>query len=274
MATLRDDFLINAFYCACANWKANELATPFPPPWRIGDLKDTRGIVNALDNDVESSEKLKWLIEWITKPTKLRLELVSSLQESLKASETPFQLLDDTMTKLDAPDYVFKVHHASDFDEKHVRLASKHGSFLAFHGTSFENAHSILHHGLLNHTTQRAVFGHGIYVASRLDVARAFCKPGSSRLRNNVRDKLDVVFACQVINHPESVFQEKRKHVDHNVLDDAIPPGYFVVQDNDMIKIRYILVYRHAATLNGGLDDYLKFALLFLAALYFFNLLR
>ena len=50
---------------------------------------------------------------------------------------------------------------------------------LAFHGTSFENMHSILHNGLLNLSGTRlertgSAFGQGIYLSTEMSVAYAF----------------------------------------------------------------------------------------------------
>lgn len=53
------------------------------------------------------------------------------------------------------------------------------GRLLAFHGSSLENLHSILHNGLLNLSGTRlertgAAFGQGIYLSTELSVAFAF----------------------------------------------------------------------------------------------------
>jgi len=269
--TSEHNFLIDIFYAACVSWKSTELATPFPPNWGLGDRKDIRGVINALndlEHHVETDEKLQTLRKWITTPAKVCLQQTSSLNVALAGSGQQVMLAD----KHHAPNVVFAVEQLRE-DTRFTQSASKFGSTLAFHGTSLENCHSILHHGLLNHTTQRAIFGHGVYLARRLDVARAFSKTGLGRNVNGKRSRLEIVFACEVVNHPESVYTEQL-HKEQTVLDDPVPPGYFVVQDNDMIKVRYILVYLHDATSSDSIEVYLKVGVFLLGFLYFLSLLR
>ena len=48
------------------------------------------------------------------------------------------------------PDYVFRLEYAAEQEARFQDWATPHGTFQAFHGSSVERFHSILHNGLLN----------------------------------------------------------------------------------------------------------------------------
>lgn len=48
------------------------------------------------------------------------------------------------------PDYVFRLEYVAEHEARFQELATPHGTFHAFHGSSVERFHSILHNGLLN----------------------------------------------------------------------------------------------------------------------------
>ena len=48
------------------------------------------------------------------------------------------------------PDYVFRLEYTTEQEARFQELATPHGTFHAFHGSSVERFHSILHNGLLN----------------------------------------------------------------------------------------------------------------------------
>ena len=66
--------------------------------------------------------------------------------------------------------------------------AQKHGSVVAYHGSSVENWHSITQNGLKNHSGTRherngAAFGDGIYLAADLKVSQSFTGAGRPDFR-------------------------------------------------------------------------------------------
>ena len=46
--------------------------------------------------------------------------------------------------------YAFHLQYVAEQEEQFQKLATPHGTFHAFHGSSVERFHSILHNGLLN----------------------------------------------------------------------------------------------------------------------------
>ena len=79
------------------------------------------------------------------------------------------------------------------------------GQALAWHGTSFENLHSVLHTGLLNLSGTRlertgAAFGKGIYFSSEITVAYAFCPASAATAwgRGALGRRLRCLLVCGV----------------------------------------------------------------------------
>ncbi len=48
------------------------------------------------------------------------------------------------------PQYVFEVVYSKEVETNFQSVVGSHGVFFAFHGSSLENFHSIVHNGLLN----------------------------------------------------------------------------------------------------------------------------
>jgi poly[ADP-ribose] polymerase 16 len=101
---------------------------------------------------------------------------------------------------------IFLVHGSMD---AMPRASSLNGSVPrhGFHGTAFDNLHSILHKGLLNFSGMKmqrngALYGQGVYLSEDFNVAFSFCN-GAKGLENSViGTRLRVVLVCQV---PEEV---------------------------------------------------------------------
>ena len=53
-------------------------------------------------------------------------------------------------TRSEKPQFIFELVYSNEQEAKFQSIAGSHGVFLAYHGSSVENFHSILHNGLLN----------------------------------------------------------------------------------------------------------------------------
>ena len=56
----------------------------------------------------------------------------------------------NSMTKLEKPQYIFELEYNDEQEAKFQSSVGSHGIMLAYHGSSVENFHSIIHNGLLN----------------------------------------------------------------------------------------------------------------------------
>ena len=52
--------------------------------------------------------------------------------------------------KLEKPKFIFELEYNDEQEAKFQEVVGSHGVMLAYHGSSVENFHSIIHNGLLN----------------------------------------------------------------------------------------------------------------------------
>ena len=53
-------------------------------------------------------------------------------------------------TQSEMPQFIFELVYSNELETKFQSIADSHGVLLAYHGSSVENFHSIIHNGLLN----------------------------------------------------------------------------------------------------------------------------
>ncbi|ORX60887.1 ADP-ribosylation [Piromyces finnis] len=155
------------------------------------------------------------------------------------------------------PSYIFKVNYvqpsSDDPDAKLPRciqhnlefekLKKEYGSFYAYHGSSFENFHSILHYGLQTNLNKRSAFGKGIYTSVDLKLSFTFSKGNTGRGIKSIIGKGNQIVAvalCEIIKHPDIM----QKQIDDSGLYDDLPPNeYFIIKNNAHIRVTHLLVY-------------------------------
>jgi hypothetical protein len=123
---------------------------------------------------------------------------------------------------LSLPDFQFDVNYFQGdclcdphFDE----LASKFGTITAFHGSSLDNWHSIIHNGLKNLSGTKdmkfgALFGNGIYFSEDLVVSRMFSEVGRGWKDGRLGSQLEVVGMFELVNDPQVVLRQQNKDLD------------------------------------------------------------
>eukprot|EP00771_Trimastix_marina_P000825 gnl/Trimastix_PCT/1858.p1 GENE.gnl/Trimastix_PCT/1858~~gnl/Trimastix_PCT/1858.p1 ORF type:complete len:620 (-),score=231.32 gnl/Trimastix_PCT/1858:389-2248(-) len=105
--------------------------------------------------------------------------------------------------------------------EKERRFAEErehHGSFLAFHGSSGENWHSILRRGLKNYSNTQfqshgAAYGAGIYLAPNSNTAFSYVQARAGWQHSKFKGNLNCVALCEVINADPERYRAKPHHV-------------------------------------------------------------
>ena len=141
---------------------------------------------------------------------------------------------------------------------------------MAFHGTSSENAFSVLQNGLKSFSNTRqmrsgAIFGDGVYFCEDHKVAKTFAQSvgsvtkfslvsgvhsllkdmraalqGKSKLLFSLSDEtvtkcsFSVVFHCELIKHPDNFVDSNKE---------STKGAYYVVQDPQHIRLRRVLIY-------------------------------
>uniref|UniRef100_A0A8C3XD95 Poly(ADP-ribose) polymerase family member 16 n=1 Tax=Catagonus wagneri TaxID=51154 RepID=A0A8C3XD95_9CETA len=97
-----------------------------------------------------------------------------------------------------------------------------------------------------------SLFGEGTYLTSDLSLALIYSPHGHGWQRSLLGPILSCVAVCEVIDHPDVKCQMKKKdskeidrrraRIKHSEGGD-IPPKYFVVTNNQLLRVKYLLVY-------------------------------
>jgi len=117
--------------------------------------------------------------------------------------------------------------------------------------------HSILRLGLVPggsgiKKTHGAVFGPGIYLAGKLEVARSFATASRGWKFSSHGGSVLVVAACQVVVHPTI------KRIEPEGSD------YWVCSQTDHVRVRHLLIYRSSGPAQLNYRGLIKFAIIFL----------
>lgn len=107
------------------------------------------------------------------------------------------------------------------------------GSRWAFHGSRLECFHSILNYGLAQHLCKRDLYGEGLYLSTDLDVSLIFSQMGLGWDLSFLPKSLSCVALCEFVPHPQFVNRQKK----------SVPDQYIVIHNNDLVKVRYLLIY-------------------------------
>lgn len=144
------------------------------------------------------------------------------------------------------PQYIFEVvHHNESSSERAFRENLSHfQSCYAYHGSKVFNFYSILNYGLQQHLNQTALFGEGIYLSEELHVSEMFAPTGAGWPKSTLGRHLACIAICEYINDPAFVkTQEENKSAE-------LPEKYILVQNNDLVQVRYLLVYSNKRQLQ------------------------
>ncbi|KAM9854418.1 protein mono-ADP-ribosyltransferase PARP16 isoform 1-T1 [Aulostomus maculatus] len=178
-----------------------------------------------------------------------------------------------------APDFLFEVEYCDQMNARFEKMRAGRDVFYAFHGSRLENFHSIVHNGLHCHLNKNSVFGEGTYLTSDLSMAVLYSPHSSGWKESLLGPLLSCVALCEVIDHPDVKCQVKRKGVltmstqscnidvktaarqnhlssiaDSEIIDRQrsraknseggdVPQKYFVVTNNQLLRVKYLLVY-------------------------------
>ncbi|XP_027544169.1 mono [ADP-ribose] polymerase PARP16, partial [Neopelma chrysocephalum] len=151
-----------------------------------------------------------------------------------------------------APDYLFEVVYCDQMNTKFAETKGERDLIYAFHGSRLENFHSILHNGLHCHLNRTSLFGEGTYLTSDLSLALLYSPHGLGWQRSALGSVLSCVAVCEIIDHPDVKCQVKKKDSEEidrkrarvkNSEGGDVPQKYFVVTNNQLLRVKYLLVY-------------------------------
>ncbi|OXB77650.1 UNVERIFIED_CONTAM: hypothetical protein H355_002959, partial [Colinus virginianus] len=231
-------------------------------------LADTEALpsLKELLEAVPNVEKRSWdLLSWILSPKIFTIRSVKK-QEYKKILE----LMGMSGAAVPAPDFLFEITYCDQMNTKFAETRGERDLIYAFHGSRLENFHSILHNGLHCHLNrvrlplackilgyvsalfQTSLFGEGTYLTSDLSLALLYSPHGLGWQRSMLGSVLSCVAVCEIIDHPDVKCQVKKKDSEEidrkrarvkNSEGGDVPQKYFVVTNNQLLRVKYLLVY-------------------------------
>ncbi|XP_032720589.1 protein mono-ADP-ribosyltransferase PARP16 isoform X2 [Lontra canadensis] len=235
---LAADLRCSLFASALQSYKRDSVLRPFPASYARHDCKD----FEALLADASKLPNLKELLQSSGDKDVRARDLFEKIQKLTGAPHTPVPV----------PDFLFEIEYSNPANAKFYETKGERDLIYAFHGSRLENFHSIIHNGLHCHLNKTSLFGEGTYLTSDLSLALIYSPHGLGWQRSLLGPILSCVAVCEVIDHPDVKCQMKKKdskeidrrraRIKHSEGGD-VPPKYFVVTNNQLLRVKYLLVY-------------------------------
>lgn len=254
------DFEISILICAVQSYKHETILKPFPSTF-LSDSNNNKNF-NELLSAIES---LPAIPEWRTKIKRFNKEQLSlvywflvhknyKLEYSTLINQDKLKELTKYTENFQKPTHVFEIQHNEEknkkFELNKEQLAQKNSSenisltSISFHGTRMDNIYSILHMGLLSHFSKNALFGEGTYLSQEPSISLHYSPANKTWDKSLIGQRMSCLLVTETINDPEHVktgINESAKLPSKNISN--VPEKYFIVRNNEYVRIKYILVY-------------------------------
>jgi len=249
------DVQLSLFVAACSSYRQDSTLRPFPPMYMVEGERD----VDSLLSDVKELPSLSVVLSMLEEGKMLDVKVLKLLLWVLSGG--PSQLKLRTLNKIEAaevlsladtanhppPSYVMAVTTTS--SSRWVADTREKKTFWAFHGSRLDNFHSILHYGLQQHRTKVSLFGEGIYLSEDLGVCLAYSSRGVGWPRSVLGNSVSCLALAQVLDHPSVKLhtEDRERGAVEGSEGGRVPDKYIVVRNNELLHIRYLLVYKHSS---------------------------
>lgn len=261
------DVQLSLFVAAATSYRQDSALRPFPPALLLpGGERDLAGLAAA----IASLPSLAEVRAGLDRPGGVPARLVSLLVWVLGTAGLGLRTLGrqeaDRVLALPGP----QAGHPRPHSVMEVTLvgrraarwerAREHPCLWAFHGSRLDNFHSILHFGLQQHRTKVSLFGEGIYLSRDLGVCLTYSHRGAAWQRSALGGAVSAVALAEVEDHPTQVklassVDRARGEVEGSE-GGRVPDMYVVVRNDELLRVKYLLIYRHEtsrlARLGGG----------------------
>ncbi|XP_062922111.1 protein mono-ADP-ribosyltransferase PARP16 [Mobula hypostoma] len=251
------DLKCSLFMSALQSYRRDSVLRPFPAAYFSGENKD----FDALLADAQSLPSLKQLLESGTIPQKQTLELLTwfclpknlTIKSLGKGGFDEIQeLVGFTTPSAATPDFLFEIVYCDQMNAKFDETKGNRDLIYAFHGSRLENFYSIIHCGLQCHLNKTSLFGEGTYLTSDLSLALLYSPHGNGWDQSILGPVLSCVAVCEIIDHPDvkcpvkgkdtGGIDRRRARVKNSEGGD-VPQKYFVVTNNQLLRVKYLLIY-------------------------------
>ncbi|CAF1006792.1 unnamed protein product [Rotaria magnacalcarata] len=157
------------------------------------------------------------------------------------------------------PNFAFEINYNQIRNERFNDLTQNdhYQKLFAYHGTRLDNLHSILHIGFLGHMNKLSLFGSGTYFSVEPSVSLHY-SPFATVWPNSLLGKrLSCLLLCEIIDQPDHVKRatenERSNNQERRTVRDsqagAVPDKYVVVTSNELVRVKYILIYAESSEL-------------------------
>ncbi|KAM4748494.1 protein mono-ADP-ribosyltransferase PARP16 [Rhinophrynus dorsalis] len=254
---LAADLKCSLFVSALKSYKRDSVLRPFPPFYTSDQYKDfdaliadtgaLPGLREIMHHKKDKDQKILDLLSWILSE---KLFTIKSLKKD--KYEEVRALLGSPSLALPTPDFLFEIEYCEKLRAKFQETRGERDVIYALHGSRLENFHSILHNGLHCHLNKTSLFGEGTYLTSDLSLALLYSPHGQGWTQSVLGSVLSCVAVCEMIDHPDVKCQAKKKdssEIDRkrararNSEGGDVPQKYFVVTNNQLLRVKYLLVY-------------------------------
>ncbi|XP_058464519.1 protein mono-ADP-ribosyltransferase PARP16 [Malaya genurostris] len=245
------DLQISLFVAAARSFKYDSCLQPFPPEYLVNGEKNIEELKRILDefpklhelNLDNLGDRAVCLLFWILcTQSGPRLRTVPQTEFDSVLANAPCQ------ATFQRPQLIFQVLHPDDShsERKFRQNLDCFPTHHAYHGSKVFNFYSILSYGLQQHLNKTALFGEGIYLSAELHVSQMFSPTGAGWTKSTLGSHLACTALCEYIDNPAYV-----KCQEENQSTTDIPEKYILVKNNDLIQVRYLLVYSSKRTVDS-----------------------
>ncbi|KXJ79711.1 hypothetical protein RP20_CCG028423 [Aedes albopictus] len=241
--SLAADLRLSLFISAARSFKYDSCLQPFPPDF----IKNKEKKIDELNGVLDGLAPLKELnIADLAGPRLDLLHWILCQQSNPGLRTVPKTDFDSVLAKapclasVQRPQQIFEVVYREDaHSERRFREnADQFTRHYAYHGSKLFNFYSILNYGLQQHLNQTALFGQGIYMSAELHVTQMFAPTGAGWARSALGSHLACTALCEYVDNPAYV----KCQVESSSWND-IPEKYILVKNNELVQVRYLLVY-------------------------------
>ncbi|XP_050074907.1 protein mono-ADP-ribosyltransferase PARP16-like [Anopheles maculipalpis] len=264
------DLRLSLFVSAARSFRYDSCLQPFPPDFMQNNEKCIDQLCQVLDT-VPSVADLPAGLHTLGEQTIGLLHWILCRQARPALRTVPKPQFDEVLSKCPCyakyavPNHIFEVLYRENnsseraFQDHATEYRTRH----AFHGSRLFNFHSILHYGLQQHLNKVSLFGEGIYLSAELQVSQMFSPNGSGWNKSILGTQLACIALCEYVDNPNYV---KSQEDTPPSADDgrtpatgtndgssimtasltgngSIPERYILVKNNELVQIRYLLLY-------------------------------
>ncbi|KAG1681213.1 Mono [ADP-ribose] polymerase PARP16 [Nymphon striatum] len=266
---LSADLKFSLFNAALNSYRYNSVLDPFPSVFIESEAKED-GIIELVimrkiaskAPSLETLKKYQTSANWKSNPELCSLlkwlYLSSNFPKLRRLNNSDVSLTIIRFLKIQklvkqegdskAPSHVFEIIYNSENEDLFQSRRAGQKILYGYHGSRIENFHSILHCGLKSHLNKTSVYGTGTYLSSELSVSLVFSPTGTTWNNSIFGSKLSCIAVCEIIDDPQVKCHEKSKgeRTTTRAADSesgSIPEKYYLVPNNDLLRVKYLLVY-------------------------------